>query len=294
MNTENLTIVVDGGASGCRLAAFNQSGTQCASAQDGPASLSIGEDKAWQNIRQGLASLAEQVGESKDWLPNRLWMGLAGSLQSARYERFLSLIPDKIAPVVITDGHAQLLGATGGQPGACLAIGTGSVLHWLDTDGNYGMAGGWGYPVGDEGSGAWLGMQLVNYYLWHCDKQSGIYHSSNLFAALERRIGTQVSEIQLWSTSESSTDMASLAPIVVAAANQGDKLANKIVERGINYCQELIDIAPEDLPIYLVGGLSELYEARLKKNYGDRYQPAAGNALSGLYTYATAKHENKN
>lgn len=301
MSSDKLTIVVDGGASGCRLAAFDNLGVQRAAAQDGPASLSIGEEHAWRHISKGLSSLAVQIGEQKDWLPERLWMGLAGSLQSERHNRFLSLIPESLDAVVITDGHAQLLGASGGQHGVCLAMGTGSVVHWLDSEGNLGMGGGWGYPVGDEGSGAWLGIQLIKHYLWFRDKsdqnkshnnkqdQNKPDKTSKMFAVLQQRIGTDVSDIQLWSTSTSPTDMASLAPIVVNAASEGDMLAETIVKRGTHYCQQLIDLAPAHLPVYVVGGLAELYAPRLIEHYGDRYQAAAGNALNGLYMYA--KHQ---
>ncbi len=286
MNSENLTIVVDGGASGCRLAAFDDFGKQRAIAQSGPASLSTGVDKAWQHISQGISSLAAQIGEADNWLPQELWMGLAGSLQSTRYDQFLSLIPDAIDPVVITDGHAQLLGAAGGKPGICLAMGTGSVIHWLDAQGNLNHAGGWGYPIGDEGSGAWLGAQLVNHYIWYRDSQTTNDILSTMFAALEQHIGTDVSDIQMWTTSNSSTNIASLAPIVVESANNGDELATVIVNSGTDYCQNLIDLAPANLPVFLVGGLADLYRAPLKKIYGSRCQPAAGNALNGLYKFA--------
>jgi len=285
LNSENLTIVVDGGASGCRLAAFDTAGLQCASTHDGPASLSVGEQQAWQHISRGLTSLAAQIGEPDDWLPKRLWMGLAGTLQSSRSEHFLSLIPDTIDPVVITDGHAQLLGAAAGRPGVCLSMGTGSVIHWLDMNGNVGKAGGWGYPVGDEGSGAWLGMQLINRYLWFVDSNAEA-GTSIMFSALAQRIGTDVSDIQLWTTCKSSTEIASLAPIVVKAAHQGDELANTIVNNGTHYCEQLIDLAPDNVPLYIVGGLADLYTAHLQNKYRNRWQAAAGSALEGLYIFA--------
>jgi glucosamine kinase len=50
------------------------------------------------------------------------------------------------------------LGAHGGGPGAIVAAGTGSIDEALRHDGEHVSVGGWGYPVGDEGSGAWLGM----------------------------------------------------------------------------------------------------------------------------------------
>src|SRR5258706_3828659 len=55
----------------------------------------------------------------------------------------------------------MLLGAHGGQPGAMVAAGTGSVGAALDADGKRVRVGGWGFAVGDEGSGAWLGLAAM-------------------------------------------------------------------------------------------------------------------------------------
>jgi len=112
---------------------------------------------------------------------------------------------------LVSDGHAQLLGATGGNAGICLAVGTGSVMHWLGADGQAGMAGGWGYPVGDEGSGAWLGMKAIQHYIWHID---GRRRRSSLIEAISGRVGTSVAQIQQWSTESQSSVLAQLAPMV--------------------------------------------------------------------------------
>ena len=54
-----------------------------------------------------------------------------------------------------------LLGAHEGRPGAIVAAGTGSVGEALRRDGLRVAVGGWGFPVGDEGSGAWLGLRAM-------------------------------------------------------------------------------------------------------------------------------------
>lgn len=277
-------MVVDGGGSGCRLGAYDAHGTLCATAANGPAGLSLGEEQAWLHISRGLNTLADQLGESADWTPAQLCLGLSGALQSARRKRFLELLPDTIDPILVTDGHAQLLGASGGQPGACLAIGTGSVLHWLDASGSIGMAGGWGFPIGDEGSGAWLGFQLINAYLWHRDSYRPGAEIPQLFEALEDRIGTDVSDVQAWSTNTRSTELANLAPMIVSAAEQNDALAQSLLTRGVEQCQRLLHLAPETLPIYMVGGLGDIYQQRLDPAMRKRCLRPHGDAFSGLYT----------
>jgi len=280
----SITVVVDGGGSGCRLAAYSSQGIVCATATDGPASLTLGVEQAWAHINRGVTSIAGQLGESSHWLPNRLCMGLAGSLQSSKRENFLNLIPSSIQSTLITDGQAQLIGASNGLPGVCLAVGTGSVMHWLDESGKPGMAGGWGFPMGDEASGAWLGAQLINAYLWTRDNGISGQAAPFVFQLLEEQIGRQISDIQLWSTKTNSTELAALAPIVNQAAEREDEIANSILDHGAELLQHLLNIAPSNLPVYLVGGLASVYKPRLDSSILNRCKDPHGDALNGLYT----------
>ncbi len=212
-------MAVDGGGSRCRLAAFNEAGEVLARVTvDEHASLSLGVNEAWQHIENGMEQLRQLLARPEDWLPQRLMMGLAGSLQETRRCAFLALLPEQLPRTLVTDGHAQLMGASAGRPGICLAIGTGSVLHWLDVEGNAGMAGGWGFPAGDEGSGAWLGLRLIQAYLWHFD---GRRQQGSLIAAAEQHFGSSISAVQQWSTQSKSGVLATLAPLVFEHAAQG-------------------------------------------------------------------------
>ena len=279
----NITVVVDGGGTGCRLGAYDENGVLCATANDGPASLTLGEDQAWRHITRGIGALASQLGKRAHWQPEILCMGLAGSLQQIRRERFLAFLPKQVVATLVTDGHAQLLGATAGEPGICLAIGTGSVMHWLDESGAMGMAGGWGFPMGDEASGAWLGAKAINAYLWHRDNHALPQESSPLFTLLEERIGHDVSDIQLWSTNTRANEVASLAPLVLSAALQLDSTAVSILDSAVDQCRRLISMAPEQLPLYLVGGLSGTYVELFDDALRARCHTPVGDALSGLY-----------
>lgn len=274
-------VAVDGGGSSCRLAAFDKSGRMLNRVTvQGHASLSRGAAQAWSNIDGGLQELRQMLQYPTDWLPDRLLMGLAGSLQETRRSDFLALLPDALPHTLVTDGHAQLLGASGGQPGICLAIGTGSVLHWLDEQGESGMVGGWGYPVGDEGSGAWFGMRLVQLYLWHVD---GRRQSGSLIEALAGHLGRSVSDIQQWSTQTQSGVMAQLAPLVFEHAARGDTLALSVLDEGLEHALALLELAPPSLPVHVVGGIGEQMQDRLSERLGDRLQAARGDALQGLW-----------
>lgn len=279
-----IIVAIDGGASRCRLVAFDGQGERLAHAQvDAHASLTLGVGEAWSHIQLGLRALSDDLGRAPDWLPAVLSMGLAGSLQEERRGAFLDQVPSELVSLLVTDGAAQLHGAAGGEPGICLAVGTGSVVHWNDASGKSGMAGGWGFPAGDEASGAWLGFMLLQRYLWHRD---GDRCESPLMAVIENTTGLSVSEIQRWTTAGRSREFARLAPSIVKAADDGDSLAVDLLERGVKSLERLLACAPEGLPIYLMGGLENEYRQRLGRRFAERLQAAKGDALDGLYQFA--------
>ena len=276
-----IVVAVDGGASRCRLAAFDQEGEVLArTIVDGHASLSLGVCIAWRNIEEGLHALRRSLRKEHNWMPEQLTLGLAGSLQERRRHDFLKLVPKSLQATLVTDGHAQLLGASAGKPGICLAVGTGSVLHWMDEAGASQMVGGWGYPVGDEGSGAWLGMRLVQLYIWHYD---GKTQDSSLMSAVEQRVGSSVSAIQQWTTQSQSSVLAQLAPLVIEHAAEGDSLARALIDEAVQHCLTLIGLAPSHLPVYIVGGIGEQLSPHISRNIGGRVAKAHGDALRGLW-----------
>ena len=280
----NQIVAVDGGASGCRLAAFSVDGELLARVEiPRHASLTLGVEAAWQHINDGLQLLQNKLDIGQDWQPSTLCLGLAGTLQEDKRTKFLQLLGDDIPVRLFTDGHAQLMGATRGQPGVCLAVGTGSVIHWCDKDGSRGMAGGWGYPAGDQGSGAWLGIRLLQIFTAHRDGQQC---NSSMMAMVEQHTGSSVSAIQQWTTQSQSAVVAQLAPIVFAAASAGDNTAVALVEEAVAQCLTLVDCAPAHLPVYVTGGIGQQLLAALSGPLDGRLQPVNGDALQGLWYLA--------
>ncbi|MFK8080163.1 MAG: BadF/BadG/BcrA/BcrD ATPase family protein [Granulosicoccus sp.] len=279
-----LIVAVDGGGSLCRLAAFSPQGDMLGRVVvDRHASLTLGVGAAWQHIEQGLQALRRELGEVATGYPCRLCMGLAGSLQQEKRQEFLTLVPNGIAAQLYTDGYAQLMGASEGQPGICLSVGTGSVVHWLDQQGNTGMAGGWGFPVGDQGSGAWLGMRLLQIYIAHLD---GNTNFSPLMSMVEERVGSSVSAVQGWTTQTRSGVFAQLAPLVFEAASLHDTVALTLLDQAVEQCLQLVRLAPDDLPVFVVGGVGEQLSPVISSKLGERLRRSRGDALRGLWHLA--------
>lgn len=69
------------------------------------------------------------------------------------------------ADVTVVHDSRLLLAAGRTTTGVAVIAGTGSAAWGRNSDGGEARAGGWGYLLGDEGSGYWLGREAVRYSL---------------------------------------------------------------------------------------------------------------------------------
>src|SRR5204863_9042571 len=63
---------------------------------------------------------------------------------------------------VLTDGEVALATAFGAGPGILVNAGTGSIAYARDPAGELHRAGGYGWQLGDEGGGYWLGRRALD------------------------------------------------------------------------------------------------------------------------------------
>lgn len=69
------------------------------------------------------------------------------------------------ASITVVHDSRLLLAAGGASTGVAVIAGTGSAAWGRNTAGQEARAGGWGYLLGDEGSGYWLGREAVRHSL---------------------------------------------------------------------------------------------------------------------------------
>ena len=88
--------------------------------------------------------------------------GMAGADQAAEWlkKEFVSLFP-KSRITVAPDYEIALIGAHGKRYGILILSGTGSSACGINGEGDSIRSGGWGYLIGDEGGGYWLGIQTL-------------------------------------------------------------------------------------------------------------------------------------
>jgi N-acetylglucosamine kinase len=146
---------------------------------------------------------------------------LMGLLQPLLPEVSLRLVPDF---------EIALVGGTGGRRGGVIVIaGTGSIAAGHDGTGRTVRAGGWGHLLGDEGSGYQIALRGLNAAT---RAQDGRGPATTLLESLPAASGAAslddlASRIYLegWAVGQ----VAALAPVVLAAAADGDAIARGIV-----------------------------------------------------------------
>ena len=80
---------------------------------------------------------------------------------------------------------AGLFGAHSGRPGGCLTIGTGVSFAWWNESGVVTRRGGFGFVLGDQGGGAWIGQRLLCGLIRLADRGDLLPSHINLIESLE-------------------------------------------------------------------------------------------------------------
>ncbi|WP_052880089.1 BadF/BadG/BcrA/BcrD ATPase family protein [Vibrio coralliirubri] len=192
---------------------------------------------------------------------------------------------------VTTDAEASVFGANSGQGVNCIAIGTGSVAIQLDVQQKTQQVGGWGFPIGDQGGGAWLGFQAVQQTLVELDNK----RTSLASQLVMRKTGKERSQILQWIGEANATDYAKFARELVDM-EQRCSTANTILKQGIEEIEKLTRTCSDynSLPIMFLGSLGQFYRPKLSQELQVRTLNIQGNALDGAEVIANQKIQQLN
>ena len=181
-------------------------------------------------------------------------VGLAG-VNVPRYYDLMAHWQHPFAELhLTTDIHIACLSAHGGADGAVIVAGTGSVGYSC-IDGVTSSYGGHGFPLGDKGSGAWMGLEAVRAALLTLD---GLGPETTLLPAIEKHLGVRGLDVIDNLSRAGSRDFGALAPLVLEAAERGDAVATAIVRDGASYLDDMAAamLATGARSVCLLGGLA--------------------------------------
>ncbi len=144
--------------------------------------------------------------------------------------------------------------------GIYLYAGTGSVAIHITTDNKEVSVGGWGYLLGDEGAGFWIGREAVRHLLLQMESKEKLDLLSIRIA--EHLGGANWGAIRSYVYGQDRSAIAALAPIVASCAAEGETKALSIMDAAASHLVELVvrikkSLNNHQLPVSFGGGISE-------------------------------------
>ena len=273
-------IGVDGGGTGTRAKLCGADGRPLAQGEAGPSGLMHGTDQAWQQVLLAVAAAFARAGlKQAAWADCALGAGLAGVNDPAQAAAFAAGNPGFKPLLLDTDSFTAVVGAHAGQPGLVLIAGTGSVAEAWYANGTRRIAGGWGFPVGDEGSGAWLGLQAVRLAQQALD---GRAPRGPLADAVCAATGRDADTMLAWCAQANQTRYASLAPLVFEH-EAADSRAAALLQSAVSALAELANALDPTgaLPVVCSGSIARRLQPRLPATLRARCTEPAGDAADG-------------
>lgn len=273
-------IGVDGGGTGTRVRVAYPNGTQLAQGVAGPSALGQGLEFAWTHILQAIAAAFESCSVPvPHWSRCILAAGLSGNGHLPWREGFLALNPGFVVVLLESDATTMLWGAHGGKPGVMVTAGTGSIGEALYADGSRREVGGWGFPVGDEGSGAWLGLRAMA----HTQAVEDGRESPGLLSSLVRaHCGGSAEALLAWCADARQFKYAQLALLVFDAA-VSDPVARHLLDAAAAELERLAHVLdPEgQMPVAVCGSVGKQLQSRLTDDLQRRCVAPAHDATHG-------------
>lgn len=258
-----LFLGVDGGATRTRAVVVDAAGIERGRGEARGANQSaIGPEAAADAVRDAAAAAvaAASGGALREGAIRVAWVGLAGVDRPADRATFAPLLAP-LAPTVRLSNDAALgLSALSGGVGVMLVAGTGAIALGANAKGETARASGWGWLLGDEGSGYWLGLTALRAATRAADGRGE--HTELLPALLAHLHLTQPGDLIGWTYGErDNACIAALAPLVFVTARNGDATATRLVAEGTAELTraaltvaDTLGFAPH-LPLALTGGL---------------------------------------
>lgn len=273
---------VDGGGTACRIAIV--AGGVRTEIRAAAANVHSDPDGAVDTLVAGLNAAARQAGLAEGALSAAHgFLGLAGVTGPGVARAIAARLPLGRAEVA-EDCLPALVGALGGRDGAVAGIGTGSFFG-RQSGGAVDLRGGWGFVLGDEASGAWLGRALLARVL---HVQDGMARPSDLTRDALAGFEDGPAGIMAFAGRARPGDYAAFAPRVADAAEAGDPAGLDLMRAGAAHIARALDALgwqpPE--PLCLVGGLAGRYAPHLPAPVAQAAVPAQASALDGALRLA--------
>lgn len=258
-------IGLDGGGTKTQAVLIDGGAREIARATSGPSNYhSVGQETAQGSLQAAMEQVLGQAGATWDQI-GAICLGMAGAARPKDQQVIRRLLARIVPPVhlaITHDAEIALVGGIGRRYGAALIAGTGAIAYGINARGEVKRADGWGYLLGDEGSGYWIGREALRATARACDGRSP---QSVLSSRIQAELGIQSCDElvnRVYAPGLSVPEIAALAPTVQSAAQQDDPVAQEILRRagerlGQTLCTVIrgLDLSDQVFQIVLLGGI---------------------------------------
>lgn len=254
-------IGIDGGGTKTIGILATVKGQHLAQVESGPANYHVVGEMKTQAVLAGIVGELREKAGVPSGSSVRFCLGMAGLGRPADRE-VLGHICDEIGicqnRILTHDAHIALVGGTEKQEGVIVISGTGAIVYGINADGKEARASGWGYLLGDEGSGYDIAIKGLQAVARAADNRGDQTELTD--RVLNRLELNEPSDLIRWTHAASRDTIAQLAEVVFDTARTTDAIAECIIDTAadelvcatVSVIKQLKFIAPFD--IVLSGG----------------------------------------
>lgn len=160
-------------------------------------------------------------------------------------------------------------GSLNAKPGINLVLGTGQIGYGVDEEGNSMRSGGWGPLLGDEASGYYIGLKLLNHFTKMSDGRS---NKTIVYDIIRERLDLK-EDMEIIDKAEKMKrdEIASLSRIFAEALDKEDPYCKVLLEEISKEAAEVIDSIikglnfKEEVKVSYSGGVFNLGDRLIKK-----------------------------
>lgn len=216
-------------------------------------------------VEKVLHDVMEEAIGDLDVRPAAICLGIAGvdRPDDARVVRsIMKRIGHKAKILIVNDALVALEAGVPDQPGVVVIAGTGSIAYGRNAHNQSARAGGWGYMLGDEGSGYWIGRAALRAVLRESDRRGP---ATQLTGLLLNHYGVARAQDLIHHVYHGGLRpgaIASLAQCVQGAFTGGDTVALGILRGAAEQLEasalsvaRRLDLVGSEFPFVLAGGI---------------------------------------
>jgi glucosamine kinase len=216
-------------------------------------------------VEKVLHEVMEEAIGDRDIIPAAICLGIAGVDRpddAAVVRGIMKRIGYKARVLVVNDALVALEAGAPGQPGVVIISGTGSISYGRNAAGIAARSGGWGYVLGDEGSGYWIGRAALRAVLRAEDRRGPATALTQLLLAHFGVDRPQGLIHEVYHSNLKPSAIGSLAQCVHQAFARGDEVAVGILRGAANELESSamsvarrLDLVGQSFAFILAGGI---------------------------------------